>query len=428
MHGAGDVPLRDRQDSYSSLLIKIAREKGFYIEPSTLGDLGERISLRSKESVVYWNREKGKVFKVKDPFAATGLKRHAPEDVLYEHVVHNIFFPDTRYDFVGITEKDGELRFVLSQDFVESIRPASDRVAEQESFEKGFVRKDPYYLENEYVEVTDLSGQNAILREDGSVAFIDPVISHKIPAREIIGKYLSEDLTERQAFGAKETKRKPARRSLLQVIGSFFGIRTKDDTAQAAEQVPEKDTRKETPEIAEKDIREDNRKETEGKRSPEKMTEEEFWLLVADRDPEALKQLEETGRYEGWFLKSKDYSDVFIVEKASDGSILRQDSDKAGESIFEKYGEGEIKYDGLTFFLTRKQINEMAVGMPVELKCKETGEYSTFFYSIERNEIICKPSFEKTLKEKLYEDELERTQERGEDLVQERKAGNGIRR
>ena len=384
MHGEGAVPLRDRQDSFSSLLLKIARDKGFYMEPAALEELGERLDLRSKESVVYWDQAKGKVFKVKDPFASSGLKKHAPEDALYEHIIHNIFFPDTRYGFIGVTEKNGELRFILSQDFIESVRPATDSESEKAASEKGLVRKDAYCVENEFVEVTDLSGQNAILRADGSVAFIDPVISHKVPAKEIISAYLSRELSEKEVFGAMK---KPEKRAFWQSVKVFLSGIFK------VRQIEENRHREAVPETKDGQPGKKAEEATDGK-EPSKETVKEETLKVT---------LEETSVREP------------SVEKEEKGPA-EKDVDKLKktpmeETIKDIYREGVINYDGLRFELTQKQIEEMAQGFTVELLCKETGEYSEFFYDADKKEIVCKPSFEKTLREKLVEEEQQRKAE-----------------
>ena len=56
--------------------------------------------------------------------------RVQPEEAIYEHLVHNKYFPETSYRFEGISDESGDVRIVLSQEFVESADKAMDEQAQ----------------------------------------------------------------------------------------------------------------------------------------------------------------------------------------------------------------------------------------------------------------------------------------------------------
>ena len=47
-------------------------------------------------------------YKIKNPFAKSHLKRHDIRDAIYEHIVHNILFPETTLQFLGVCEDGRE--------------------------------------------------------------------------------------------------------------------------------------------------------------------------------------------------------------------------------------------------------------------------------------------------------------------------------
>ena len=392
----------------SEYLLTRARQSGLYMDPSTVSSLGDLLSAATNESRVYVNYARRKVYKVKDPFAASGLKENSPEDALYEHIIHNIFFPDTRYTLIGVTEEAGRLRFVLCQDYVESVRKLSAKESEKEMTLKGFSRKNAMFMENKYVKIADLTGQNALIREDGTVAFVDPLISNKMPARKIIDEFFSMKADKDEHFGG--VKRHPLIEAMKRIFVRIFLLGDKqEERVEKPREVNTEDNSRREEEAARKIV-------------DDSLTEEQFRRMLLSWDETALTQLQRTGRYEGCISKrwkkgaDEELGDLFIVGMSPDGRLVRRDCLDVRNRLLDRFSEGEINYDGLRFFLTPRQINEMAVGLPVELKCKETGEYSTFVFDAARNEIVCKPSFEKTLKEKLFEDEAARKKNMKEDI------------
>lgn len=67
------------------------------------------------ESIVYLSKDESTYTKMKSPFAKAPIKNTLPNDIIYEHLIHNVLFPSTRYRFVGISEDINGIRIVLQQ-------------------------------------------------------------------------------------------------------------------------------------------------------------------------------------------------------------------------------------------------------------------------------------------------------------------------
>lgn len=178
---------RDRREAESERLVSIARQHNLYVPIETTRRWTGKVSKHTGESAVYIDRAKGLVLKVKNPYAKAALKSGVqPEDAAFEHLVHNLLFPETAYTFVGISEEMGDVRIILSQKFIKDYQqPSKGQIAEALAA-KGLFPEDNYSFGNEFVSVTDVEGDNVLLGEDGTVYFIDPIIRFKKPLREIV--------------------------------------------------------------------------------------------------------------------------------------------------------------------------------------------------------------------------------------------------
>ena len=156
----------------------VAKEAGLWIDKAQIETLGDLVSKRTGESEVYWNRSKSAFYKVKNPDAKRPLKHTSESDWIYEHVIHNILFPDCAYEFVGVTLELGEIRVVLKQNAVKSETFPTEIQIEGSLAEIGLVREDRYFFGDGMVSVTDVGahGDNVLLGDDGKVYFIDPLI------------------------------------------------------------------------------------------------------------------------------------------------------------------------------------------------------------------------------------------------------------
>lgn len=178
---------RTRRAGETERLVNIAKQHGLFVPAEVTKTLTGKVAKRTGESVVYIDTAAGKVTKVKDPYAKSAMKSGVqPEDAAFEHLVHNLLFPETEYTFEGISEEMGDVRIVLSQNFINSAgKPTPEQIAEALAA-RGLFPEDNYSFGNELVSVTDVEGDNVMLGEDGTVYFIDPIIRFKKPLREIL--------------------------------------------------------------------------------------------------------------------------------------------------------------------------------------------------------------------------------------------------
>jgi hypothetical protein len=182
---------RDRRENVSKRLVEIAKKSNLYISVNEFFRLMERKQKPSGESVVYIDEESSMVYKIKDPYAKSPMKHGVqPEDVIYEHIVHNLLFPESRYTFEGISDVNGEVRIVLSQIFVDSYVKPTKKQIDAEMARRGLKPDGRYSYSNEFVVVTDVSGDNVLLGNNGEFYFIDPIIGFKKSIADILD-YLS---------------------------------------------------------------------------------------------------------------------------------------------------------------------------------------------------------------------------------------------
>lgn len=96
---------RNRREAESERLVEIARRNGQYRKREEVLSRGIKYTKGSGESEVVIDHENGRVYKIKDPYAKGAMKPGVnPEDAIYEHLVHNKYFPETAYgsaDFSG---------------------------------------------------------------------------------------------------------------------------------------------------------------------------------------------------------------------------------------------------------------------------------------------------------------------------------------
>ena len=188
-HGAG-ASVRE----VSSALVAAARKHGLFVPYEnrlTYGDLKRR---RSGESEVYVSRKDDVLVKFKDPEAKQPLKRTTASDWLYEHIIHNVLFPESRYEFIGISEVVGSVRIVLRQKNINAISRPDDAEIATELEGMGLLLEDRYFYGNEALAVTDVSASsdNVLRGNDGRNYYIDPLIRLKRPARQVLDWMVGE--------------------------------------------------------------------------------------------------------------------------------------------------------------------------------------------------------------------------------------------
>lgn len=144
--------------------------------------------MQSGESIVLLNEKENCVYKIKNPFAKKHLKNLNPINIIYEHIVHNLLFENSKYSFIGISEQDEEVRIILRQAFIYEYSTPTQKQIERYLYNKGLYKEDAYYYGNKYLSVTDVdaTSDNVLINQKGDLFFIDPIIKFKKPAKIII--------------------------------------------------------------------------------------------------------------------------------------------------------------------------------------------------------------------------------------------------
>ena len=180
------------QEAESSRLIAIAKDNGLFVEKSEWENLGDRKRLPSGESIVYLSPDGQEVIKLRNPFAKSAIKQMHASDAIYEHLIHNILFPNTRYRFKGISEDIGGVRIVLSQRYISDVFtiPTQDEIDRYLVEGLGFEKESRYFYGNALIAITDVfaDGDN-VLADGENLYFIDPIIKFKKPAPEVLEHY-----------------------------------------------------------------------------------------------------------------------------------------------------------------------------------------------------------------------------------------------
>ena len=178
-------------------LINAARAARLYIDSRDVP--GTRYSIRTGESEVRLVQRERVYYKIKDPFAKLHLKKHPPEFAIFEHLVHNILFPECRLEFMGVSSELNEVRLVFSQSAVCADRRPNDRQIAEELAQRGLCPEGRYAFGNDFVFVTDVGqdGDNVLLDDEGQLRFIDPIIGFKQPLQDILGEADDEGFADR---------------------------------------------------------------------------------------------------------------------------------------------------------------------------------------------------------------------------------------
>ncbi len=177
----------------SNALTAAAKRTGCFVEKASIP--GTRYTIRTGESEVRLVQREQLYYKVKNPFSKLHLKKHPPEYVLFDHVIHNILFPDCRLEFLGVAEEVHEARLVFRQKAVRSDARPDDRQISGHLGRLGLRSEGRYAFANDYVIVTDVGqdGDNVLLDDDGQLRFIDPILGFKQPLLQELSAALVDE-------------------------------------------------------------------------------------------------------------------------------------------------------------------------------------------------------------------------------------------
>ncbi len=181
----------------SNRLIEVAKQYGEFIPSTVWETFGVRNQKPSGESVVFLDEKNDRVVKFKDPFSYISLKNDNPYAALYEHHIHNYFFENTRYRFLGVSQDpvNKNVRFVFEQPFIKSFnKPSKEEIKEWLKKKDFNLEKDEFWYSDGYVSLTDVEGDNCIKGVEGEMYFIDPIIRFDQNPKVVIEHYIQKDI------------------------------------------------------------------------------------------------------------------------------------------------------------------------------------------------------------------------------------------
>lgn len=180
------------EEAESKRLIAIAKGYGLFVEKLEWEKLGDRKRKASGESIVHLSLDEREVIKLRNPFAKSAIKQMHASDAIYEHLIHNILFPNTRYCFMGISEDAGGARIVLSQKYISNVFtiPTQEMIDRYLVDGLGLEKEENYFYGNGMIAITDVfSDGDNVLYDGERLYFIDPIIKFKKPATEVLEHY-----------------------------------------------------------------------------------------------------------------------------------------------------------------------------------------------------------------------------------------------
>lgn len=138
------------------------------------------------ESLIYFDpQNKDRIIKEWRSISPYTPPYNGYQAILGRILLHNYLFPETAYDIVTLTERDGIVNFVLSQPYVYgadvriATREEIDNYMEKSGFEKDDIPSDaPVWENKDGIQIFDLYGGN-VLKKNDSLFFIDPLITYE---------------------------------------------------------------------------------------------------------------------------------------------------------------------------------------------------------------------------------------------------------
>ena len=185
----------DKIREESDRLIAVAKQVGDYIPSTVWETFGTKNLKESGESIVFLDKKNERVVKFRDPFAYAAIKDDNPYNALYEHHIHNHFFNDVSYRFLGISQDpiSGRARFVFEQPLVKSYENPTREEIDKWFTDHGFhLTDDGLFYSDGYISLTDVWNDNCLKDKDGNLRFIDPIVKFEKDPKEVISHYMEK--------------------------------------------------------------------------------------------------------------------------------------------------------------------------------------------------------------------------------------------
>ena len=166
-------------------IVNVAKESGEYLEHPRGAEEYKYLIGQGTESEVFYRPDSDYVTKYKTIFTMPQERWKFPDgrnfgNAIYEHVAHNVLFPNTRLELKGVSMNyKGEGQFVFEQPLVDTRGTASDKEVRDYMAGLGFnnISKNenlPVYSDG-HISIHDLVGRN-VLKLGDELFFIDTAI------------------------------------------------------------------------------------------------------------------------------------------------------------------------------------------------------------------------------------------------------------
>lgn len=152
-------------------IIETSKKSNLYISQEKLKHYGGWIQYN--ESKICFKSDV--VIKELDPFILYDERRY--KDALFRPVLHNILFPETNYKLLGVSDVNGDLKYILEQPYIHELRkPTNDEIGKF-LHEKGFLISGDFNisLKND-IKVCDIYPRNIIVGDNEELYVIDPLL------------------------------------------------------------------------------------------------------------------------------------------------------------------------------------------------------------------------------------------------------------
>jgi len=170
----------EKQDLEKKIVLTYAKEKGLWIED--LYTLGSPTNAGGYENTLAIDVKNNVVYKSNNLFNAN----HSIKTLIKQIQLHNLLFPETKYELVGFTGIDNGskrapyIEVILKQDFVKNAEQATPHEINSYMESIGFQKIDEAKYTNEQYTIHDLYPRNVLKDEQGIIYVVDNIVRENI--------------------------------------------------------------------------------------------------------------------------------------------------------------------------------------------------------------------------------------------------------
>lgn len=167
----------EREDLEKQIAFDYANKKGLWVD--NLYELGRPTDVSGYENTLALDDVNGVVYKSNNLFNSGFLVSN-----LFKQIeIHNNLFPETKYEFVGVTGfSNGEGRvpyveIIIKQDFVYNATQASSEEIEFFMLSLGFRKISSTVFTSDTITISDLHPRNVLKDHNGIIYVVDDILS-----------------------------------------------------------------------------------------------------------------------------------------------------------------------------------------------------------------------------------------------------------